>query len=102
MINGLNISLSGINAAKSKLDVAAVNIANSTVPEAKSLQSNNISQSSGSVPAGVSSNLSLSDNNINLEKEITDIISATASYKANIFAAKVQSEAEEELINTIL
>lgn len=102
-MNSLSISLSGLNISQTRLDVTANNIANLSTPNFQQKTANLSDQINGGVtvssitPPRVQNGTE--ENNVNLEKQMVNLIENKHLYSANLNAIKTQDQMLGTLIN---
>lgn len=97
MINAISIALTGLNAASTRLNVSANNIANSLTENYTPLDTQLKSQGIGGVTTTIIERSPPFEND--LATEIVDMKMAELAYKANLNTIKVSGELFDELLN---
>ena len=99
MSNGLSISLSGIQSALRRLDIAANNIANLNTPGFQAQRGDfaeTVDEAGASQDAGARADAS---NNVNLADEQVNLLTSEVSVRANINAIRAQDEIFRQLLD---
>jgi flagellar basal body rod protein FlgC len=108
-----NTALSGLNAAQTRLNVSANNIANLTTPDApakeavaRSVQVGGVvvdvrdkSPATIAVPSSDGGGDTIQLPNVSLEQEVTKQLTASYDYKANLKIIKTQRDMDRSLLN---
>lgn len=94
MVSAINSSVSGLNAAGTRLQVSAQNIANPSKPK----QVNQVSLGNGGVQAKVS-NASSKSSAAPQEQQLLNLKLASYDFQANLKPIKVQSNMDKSLLN---
>ena len=111
MINGIVASLSGLKANEKKLANTAGNIANFTTDGYKKTEATITEDAAGlpdvtltrvTTPGAIivaADGVPRETSNVDLSREMTDMLIATRAYQANIKALKAQDETVESLLD---
>jgi len=98
MINAISIALSGLNAASTRLNASASNIANTLTENFVPQNTITRTKSSGGVQTTIINSLPPVENN--LTTEIVNIKTAKLAYKANLKTIAVTGELFDELLDS--
>lgn len=103
MINAISIALSGLNAASSRLNASATNIANAFTENYTPLDTTSKTDKAGGVQTTLIPRIADENNgfsaDISLSEEIIDLKVAELAYKANLKTINVAGDLFDELIN---
>ena len=116
MINATGISVSALNAFQKKLDVTADNVANVLTDGFEKSRVTFQEKASGGVNAvvdrveiseiqekttGDDERATVQSSNVDFSEELTNIISTTAAYKANLTSVKTQEDMTGALLDIL-
>ena len=116
MINATSISVSALNAFQKKMDVTADNVANVLTDGFEKSRVTFQEKASGGVNAvidrveiidiqkktiGNDELVTAQSSNVDLSEELTNIISTTAAYKANLTSVKTQEDMTGALLDIL-
>lgn len=96
MSNGLSISLSGIQSALRRLDIAANNIANLNTPGYRAQRAE---FEAAVTEANARQDAAETPSNVNLAEEQVNLLTSEVSVRANINAIRAQDEIFRQLLD---
>lgn len=96
MSSVLDIALTGLQAASTRIGVSANNVANSTTPGFKADEVVQSSQENGGVIVDVRST---GVEGVSLDQEVANQLVASYDYKANLQVIKTQKELDQSLLD---